>query len=399
MTDYPELTSKRILILFPHMVVPGGALNYVLKLAEFLVQKGSTVGIVTMRHDAVAFPVPEGVEILSVDGPLTSSMAYWCFFPFWQKKIERRIDQWRPDILLPQVFPSNWWGWLFRRNHQAPLLWICHEPSAFIHSDAWIAALKPRWKSLLAGMLRPALSHLDRSLSVNSDMVAANSRFTASAVERVYGLHCAAVAYPTVDASFFTPGNGERDEAVITVAALSKFKRVDFLLRVFARVVQSQPQLVYHVVGTGDEAGSLHALAASLGIADKVVFQGAVNQQQLRDLYRRSLLFLHGGIDEPFGMAPLEGIACGTPVIAHNSGGPTEYISDSCGRLVNGTGEEEWAEAVTSFLRMLRTNPEYYGTVPENACRFSWPDNFNGLNHLLADLLHEGSVAGETQSN
>ena len=109
----------------------------------------------------------------------------------------------------------------------------------------------------------------------------------------------------------------------------------------------------------------------SLGVGDKVVFHGAVRPEQLRDLYRRSLLFLHGGIDEPFGMAPLEGIACGTPVIAHNSGGPTEYISDSCGRLVNGTGEEEWADAVTSFLRMLGTNPEYYGTVPEKACRFS----------------------------
>lgn len=394
-----SLRKHRILILFPHMVVPGGALTYVLKLAEFLVQKGATVGIVTMRHDTASFPVPEGIEVLSVNGPLTSSMAYWCLFPFWQKKIERIIDQWRPDALLPQVFPSNWWGWLYRRNHQVPLLWICHEPSAFIHSDAWIEALKPRWKSLLARMLRPALSHLDRSLSVNTDLVAANSRFTASAVERVYGLHCAAVAYPPVDASFFTPGNDERDEAIITVAALSKFKRVDFLLRVFARVLQSHPRLTYHIVGQGDEAVRLQEFALSLGIGDKVVFHGAVRPEQLRDLYRRSLLFLHGGIDEPFGMAPLEGIACGTPVIAHNSGGPTEYISDSCGRLVNGTGEEEWAEAVTSFLRMLGTNPEYYGTVPENACRFSWPDNFNGLNHLLADLLHEGNVAGETQSN
>lgn len=397
--DTETIAGRRILILFPHMVVPGGALSYVLKLADFLVQQGATVGIVTMRHDAASFPAPDGVEVLSVSGPLTSSIRYWCLFPFWQKKIERLIDQWRPDILLPQVFPSNWWGWLYRRDHQVPLLWICHEPSAFIHSDAWIEALKPRWKSLLARVLRPALSHLDRSLSLNTDMVVANSSFTARQVERVYGLGCATVAYPPVDTSFFTPGDRVREEAILTVAALSKFKRLDVLVRVFARVVKTQPQLVYHVVGTGDEADSLHALAASLGIADKIVFHGAVNQQQLRDLYRRSLLFLHGGIDEPFGMAPLEAIACGTPVIAHNSGGPAEYISDSCGRLMNETGEEEWAEAVTSFLRMIRTNPEYYRSISESARPFSWPNTFKSLNQVLADLLHEGNVAGETQSN
>ena len=100
------------------------------------------------------------------------------------------------------------------------------------------------------------LSHLDRSLSLNTDMVVANSSFTARQVERVYGLGCATVAYPPVDTSFFTPGDRVREEAILTVAALSKFKRVDFLLRVFARVVKTQPQLVYHVVGTGDEADS-----------------------------------------------------------------------------------------------------------------------------------------------
>ena len=389
MIDHPELTAKRILILFPHMVVPGGALNYVLKLAEFLVQKGATVGIVTMRHDAASFPVPEGVEVLSVDGPLTSSMAYWCLFPFWQKKIERLIDQWRPDILLPQVFPSNWWGWRYRQNHQVPLLWICHEPSAFIHSDAWIEALTPRWKSLLARMLRPALAHLDRSLSVNSDLVAANSRFTASAVKWVYGLHFAAVAYPPVDASFFTPGDGERDEAVITVAALSKFKRVDFLLKVYARVLQSYPRLTYHIVGQGDEAERLQELAVSLGVGDKMVFHGAVSPEQLRDLYRRSLLFLHGGVDEPFGMAPLEAIACGTPVIAHNSGGPAEYISEACGRLVDGLDEEAWVDAVDGFLSSLRQDTGYLPSVSDAAMPFSWPRTFEPLIPCISRLLRD----------
>lgn len=382
------ISAKRILILFPHMIVPGGALSYTLKLAELLAQQGATVGILTMRHDPDRFPPPHGVEIIEVDGPLTSSLRYWCLFPFWQSRINAMIDRWQPDLLIPQVFPSNWWGWLHRRRHVVPLLWICHEPSAFIHSQGWIRALKPWWKSLLAQCLRPLLSRLDRSLVRYSDSIVANSRFTAQEVERIYGIRPAAVAYPPVDTAFFTPEDGVREEAIVTVAALSKFKRVDFLLRVFARVVQSNPRLVYHIVGTGDEEARLKGLADSLGIRGAVVFHGSLPTDKLRERYQRSLLFLHGGINEPFGIAPLEAIACGTPVVAHNSGGPMEYVSDSCGRLVNGTSEEEWAETVTLFLRQLETTPEYFRTVPKNARSFSWPHNFNSLTDVLADHLH-----------
>jgi D-inositol-3-phosphate glycosyltransferase len=65
------------------------------------------------------------------------------------------------------------------------------------------------------------------------------------------------------------------------------------------------------------------------------VFHGAASDADLRELYQRSRLFLHGSVDEPFGMAPLEAIACGTPVVAHRSGGPAEFVTAECGRLVD----------------------------------------------------------------
>ncbi len=387
------LTGKRVLILFPHFTTPGGAGNYALKMAEILAEHGATVGVLTMRLDSAKFALPQGVEMLSLDGPVTSSMEYWTLFPFWQTRISRRIAVWHPDVLLPQIFPANWWGWLYKMRHRGTrLLWVCHEPSAFIHSRNWIAALEPFWKRYLAVMLRPLLSAVDRYLSRFCDMVAANSLFTASQVESVYGVKPAAVAYPAIDFNVFQMGElREKSWEIITVAKLSRFKRVDFLLRVFARVLRRHPHMVYHIVGQGEDEWALRALAGVLGVASRVLFHGALGNDELVKLHRRSMLFLHGSVGEPFGMAPLEAIACGTPVVSHNSGGPREFINDACGRLVDSLEEGAWIETISSFLTELEANPSYFDRVAEQARKFEWEVTLRPLLELIGELCGKPS--------
>jgi len=113
----PGLHGKRVLLLFPHMVLPGGALNYMLKLAEILAGNGATVGILTLQVDRQKYEHVAGAELLTVGGPVTSSLGYWLFYPFWQMKINRMIREWHADVLVPQVFPANWWAWLYKRRH------------------------------------------------------------------------------------------------------------------------------------------------------------------------------------------------------------------------------------------------------------------------------------------
>lgn len=383
-----SLAGKRILLLFPHMVAPGGALNYTLRLAEQLVKRGAVVGIVTMRHDPQSIVVPVGVEVLSAEGPLTSSLTYWGLFPFWQQKLASHIKNWEPDLLIPQVFPSNWWGWIYRQRNSVPLLWVCHEPSAFIHSSVWISALLPRWKGRVAAVAQPVLRSIDLQLSRSTDIVFANSRFTRSEVKRVYGLDAAGVAYPGIDESLYNCDNTPREESLVTVASLSRFKRVDFLLRVFSRLLKNHPSFVYHVVGKGDDEDSLRELAKKLGIADRVYFHGKIDVGDLASLHRRSLLFLHGTIAEPFGMAPLEAIACGTPVVAHNSGGPAEYIDDSTGRLIDSDSEDEWATQISRFIDDLKSDPGYFASVAERAKAFSWDSTLQPLIDCVLRVVH-----------
>jgi glycosyltransferase involved in cell wall biosynthesis len=252
------------------------------------------------------------------------------------------------------------------------LVWVCQEPSAFIHSRAWIAALVPFWKRYLAVALQPLLSRMDLYLSRFCDSMVANSRYTAEQVEKVYGVKPAAVAYPAIDTRLFYPGEPTGRSGFVTVAKLTRFKRIDFLLRVFALVLQKHPGLTYHIVGRGEELDALKSLAGELGVAARVEFHYGLDNQGLAGLHRRSLLFLHGSVEEPFGMAPLEAIACGTPAVAHRSGGPKEFISEGCGRLIDSLSEETWCEEICRFLEVLRDDPAYLKHVAGHAQAYTW---------------------------
>lgn len=380
------LSGKRVLLLFPHMVLPGGALYYMLKLSELLLKRGAVVGILTLQADTRVYGSDSGAEILSIEGPLTNAVAYWLLFPIWQKKLEGLIRNWRPDILVPQVFPANWWAWLYRKKHPVPrTVWICPEPSAFIHSPEWINALRPLWKKYLARTLRPMLASIDLRLNRFADKIVANSRYTASMVERIYHRQADAIAYPGIDLDRFRPDDAVmKQDALITVAKLSRFKRVDFLLRVFSLLLHRHKHLIYHIVGQGEEEEFLRRLAGQLGIADKVIFHGSLDNRQMVVLLRKAKLFLHGSVSEPFGMAPLEAIACNTPVIAHRSGGPPEFINDACGRLLDSLSDKDWCRAIDDYLVMLEADPDYFSKVSEQARKFTWETTLDPALKLIA---------------
>jgi glycosyltransferase involved in cell wall biosynthesis len=256
--------------------------------------------------------------------------------------------------------------------------------------------LRPWWKSALARILRPFLKAVDLFLSRECDRVIANSRYTAAELERVYGKKAACIAYPGIDFSAYSGGIGPKEQSVITVARLTGFKRIDFLLEVFARLLKYHPDLTYHIVGTGEEEAALRKQAQLLGLKSQVIFHGTVDDRTLAGLYRRSCIYLSGSIDEPFGMAPLEAIAWGTPVVAHMSGGPLEFVTPDCGRLIDSRDVEEWAGEIADYLAVLSTLKDSPDRVRECARRFDWRASLRPAVEVSAGLSEEpGATTGQ----
>lgn len=122
------------------------------------------------------------------------------------------------------------------------------------------------------------------------------------------------------------------------------------------------------------EVRRLQAVAAALGVADRVVFTGAMARCDMPAMLRSADVVTCTPWYEPFGIVPLQAMACGVPVVASAVGGMVDtVVHDVTGRLVTPRQPRECVEAVMAILRdsFLRRSLGLAGR--DRACaRYSW---------------------------
>jgi len=123
--------------------------------------------------------------------------------------------------------------------------------------------------------------------------------------------------------------------AITFVGKFAEWKRQAALLHAAALYEKDFPDVVTLCVGTGpeEESNKLKALAAELGLQNTFLL-GARAQDVLAELYTVSDLGCFPSFKEPFGLVFVECMACRTPVIGANSGGPKDFVTSEVGELV-----------------------------------------------------------------
>jgi len=192
-------------------------------------------------------------------------------------------------------------------------------------------------RPLLAATI-PALRAEFGRLARKPHRLLTNSMWSVRALADTFGVH-AEVVYPPVRTSFFTPEARERRHALF-VGRLVPHKRVDALLDAFRGL-----DLELVIAGGGAWLERWRAVAPP-----NVRFTGYVSEDELRDLYRTSLMLIHPSREE-FGIAMAEAQACGTPVISLRSGGALEIVRHGeTGLLLDRTDASELRAAVRRVL-------------------------------------------------
>jgi hypothetical protein len=118
---------------------------------------------------------------------------------------------------------------------------------------------------------------------------------------------------------------------VLYVGNFNPHKNIPRLIRAFAMLpgpVRSRHILVL-AGGYGDGRPELAGLAASLGITDRVVFTGRVDDADLPALYADSAVYVTPSLEEGFGSTVLEAMACGAPVVTSNRAALPEVVGDA----------------------------------------------------------------------
>jgi phosphatidylinositol alpha-1,6-mannosyltransferase len=145
---------------------------------------------------------------------------------------------------------------------------------------------------------------------------------------------------------------------MITVARLVPHKGQDVGIEALARLHREFPDLHYVLVGTGHDEARLKTLAAERGVSDRVVFAGALPDDELPEAYATSTIYvgfsrLDRAINvEGFGIAFVEASASGVPVIAGDSGGVRSAVRNGeTGWVVPPTDVTAIVERIAPFLR------------------------------------------------
>jgi phosphatidylinositol alpha-1,6-mannosyltransferase len=247
------------------------------------------------------------------------------------------------------------------------------------------------WAPHGGGQTRRGLTRLDWFLSV--------SRFTAEKFVGWTGVPSAkGIIVPnSVDLSRFTPGlkpdylaerYGLKGRTVLMgmarLDAREKYKGFDEVIELLPTLALTRPDIAYMICGDGTDRARLEAKARDLGVADRVIFTGWIDEAEKVDHYRLADCFLLAGWGEGFGIVLIEAMACGVPAIASNLDASSEAVGDGAlGLVVNPKDPKDLQKGIEASLRIQRP------FVPDNLDQFSKP----AFDKRVADLIIDPLLA------
>jgi glycosyltransferase involved in cell wall biosynthesis len=240
-------------------------------------------------------------------------------------------------------------------------------------------------------LLDSIIKRRDRRNFAAAGVVLTNSRFTADLIGRYYGRE-ATVCQLGVDAERFHPADASRGDYVLSVGALEPHKGFDFLIRSVGLLPrESRPELriVANYVNPG-VATDLRRLAEAHGVSLSVM--EAVAEDELVAQYQQARVFAYAPHEEPFGLAVLEAMACGVPVVAVAEGGVMESVRSGESGIVTSRDEQAFADALSRVIAD-RELAQSFGAAGRRLAVTDWTWDAAGrrLESHLADVARVDS--------
>lgn len=232
----------------------------------------------------------------------------------------------------------------------------CHSPARYLWDYHAQYLLEQRRGYFVRKMARMAAHYLrvwDISSSDRPDFLIANSKTTQARIKK-YWRRDSEVIYPPFNDSAFNLKKDFKNEIkeknyFLIVSRLTKYKKIDLAVSVFNKM-----NLPLVIIGTGPEESNLLKMA---GPSIKLISE-PVSEMKLKEYYHNALAFLMPQ-EEDLGIAALEAMACGKPVLAYGAGGATETVRKGVsGDFFYAQNPEILADSVRSFMGQIQNFQE-----------------------------------------
>ncbi len=235
-----------------------------------------------------------------------------------------------------------------------PHAYYCQQP---LRNDAVSEVIFPKKENNLLGSLRGLGSsivvrrgmNIDNTNSQYSKYTLCNSYFSRESILRMYGIN-SHVSYLGVDNKMFKPLEVSEEKFILSVGTFTPEKGHGFLVDSLVTIdPEIRPKLI--VVSNSSYPpwkSYLEKYASELNVDMEIL--SLINDHELAVLYNQAELCVYSPYLEPFGLVPLESMACGTPVVAVKEGGVRETIIHKKTGLLIDRDEELFGEAITKML-------------------------------------------------
>jgi glycosyltransferase involved in cell wall biosynthesis len=382
----------------------GGQNVYVARLAEELARRGHDVTVYT-RRDAADLPdrvpLPGGAVVEHVPAGPPEAVPKDDLFPYmpaFGAHLARAWARERPDVVHAHFWMSGMAAGTGARPHGIPVVQTFHALGTVKRRHQGAADTSPPER---IGIERQIGRTCERVLATCTDEVMELADMGVP-TRQVSVVPCG------VDAAHFRPGADTggtpprgQHHRLLACGRLVPRKGYDQAIRALAHIPGTEL-----VVAGGPPGGAIHAdpearrllrIAEDTGVADRVRLLGAVDPHDMPALIRSADLVLCTPVYEPFGIVPLEAMACGVPVLATDVGGHRDSVADDVnGRLVAPQDPGAIADAARALLADERLRRRYGTAGRERVlAHYTWRRVADGAEQVYRQTLADHALSKE----
>lgn len=394
-------------IAFFHNLPSGGGLKTLCQKASCLKQKGHEIVVYSFSSAEKDFPrlwdqVFEDQIEISLD---FSGIRKYLAYQRASEELAGRINQSDADMVL--VDKCRFLGSpTVMRYLKKPFIFYTQEPLRYKEYERlappdflaknFIHESKPMQAGGRRFRLGQIFDHLmvrkiDRQNLTRAKDVWTNSCFSQAWLQRVYDV-CAEVVYQGIDAECFKPDPGlKKTNRVLTVGRISRIKGYDLLLEAITKIpVAVRPG--WDIVCDEED------LSYSMGFQKQAEENGVdlrifrrIHEKELCRLYQETKVVLCASHREPFGLVPLEAMACGTPVIAIDEGGYRETVVHKKTGFLLPRDPVVWSQCIQEILKKPEIREDFGAAGRQRVERqWTWKNFIDAIESWAQSHLGRG---------
>jgi len=392
----------------------GGQNIYVFYMAKFLCRLGILVDVYTRwdrknKKEIVRFN--NHLRVIRVEAGPKKYMPRDNFLDVVNEFAENVLERIRKEKINYDIIHTNYWfsgliGLKVAKEIKKPLVHIYHSIG------------QVRFESLKNYKLQEINNEFfkqrtisEKEIAQKADRIIATSPVEKEIIKNLFGIREEKIKTITigVDTKIFRPIKTERARKLARIENNGKIilyagriewrKGIGTLLYAFREVIKNHSNAKLYIIGGGKSKSArkleeaeyerLKKISQELGIEKKVKFLGPKKQKELYKYYSAADICVVPSYYEPFGIVPLESMACGTPVVASRTGGLQYTVKDKiAGHLFKPKNYIDLAEKINI---VLKNGKDFYAgsCLKRISDEFQWEEIADQYDNFFNQLINK----------